>query len=88
MFVGGALLGYIQLRALGIRFRWWWLLASGLVWSVGTVVFLIGAFLVDNGSVFYKGYASILALLISGAVGSFIKGVSLLFLFNRERSRV
>lgn len=87
MFAGGAFLGYIQQRALGIRFRWWWLLASGLVWAVGTVVFLMGAFILDNSSGFSKGYASILALLISGATGSFIKGVSLLFLFNRERSR-
>ena len=87
MFAGGAFLGYIQQRALGIRFRWWWLLASGLVWAVGTVVFLMGAFIFDKDSVFFNGYAWILALLISGATGSFIKGVSLLFLFNRERSR-
>ena len=87
MFVGGAFLGDIQQRALGIRVSWWWLLTSGLVWAVGTIVFLMGVFLLVVGSGFSKDYALILALLISGAAGSFIKGISLVFLFNRERLR-
>lgn len=87
MFVGGAFLGYIQQRALGIRFSWWWLLTSGLVWAVGTIVFLMGVSLLFFGSGFSKNYALILALIISGAAGSFIKGISLVFLFNRERLR-
>ncbi len=78
MFAGGAFLGDIQQRVLGICFSWWWLLASGLVWTVGTVLFLMGAFLFTSSG-FYKDYASILALLISGAAGSFIKGISLVF---------
>lgn len=86
MFAGGAFLGYIQQRALGIRFSCWWLLASGLVWTVGTVVFLLGAFLFLISD-FSQDYASILALPVSGATGSFIKGISLVFLFNREHSR-
>lgn len=85
MFAGGAFIGYLQQRALGISFSWWWLLASVSVWTVGTVVFLMGAFLLDIGSGFFKDYASTLALLISGAIGSFIKGISLVSLFNRER---
>ena len=85
MFVGGAFLGYLQQRALSIRLSWWWLLASGSVWTVGTIVFLMGAILLDTGSGFFKDYASTLALLISGAIGSFIKGISLVFIFNRER---
>lgn len=86
MFVGGSFLGDIQQRALGIGFSWWWLLASGLVWTVGTVLFFMGGFLFTISD-FSKDYALILALLISGTKGSFIKGISLVFLFNRERSR-